>query len=503
MTKGIILLSIVLLCISGCKYEPPASASSLTEESIALDFSRTFAVGGTYSSGFMDGALFTDGQKYSYPNLFAQSLSEIYERDIFIQADIESENGFNLEEGDNTKGKYKLVYESLSSMYVKRIPESGQQIGNWSGDDTDLNDYSFPGLKVHELLNSNGDTNNPYYNRVEGLNGSIIDQIVDKNPTMVILSLGNEDVLSFAFNGASGSDQPNLNTITEIDLIKPEDFQNIAVSIVNKIINETDAEIFIANVINPIETPFFNEIDWALELQEYDTSYIAAAGRFYEELNEQIAKHNFVENGSLPLSERRSIINFQLDAYCEVPTLICEIPFFIDRVNRARVIEDEYLDSDTLSDGTILPKIRQLTEGEKILYDNLPNLHRESLLSGIQPLNDSQVLTHDEIVVIENRIQSYNQILDGIAGSSNRIYLLDFHSVIEKLQANELNDDGVFYTNQFDELSFYSSDGYTINRRGQAFLANTLIEKLNEISESNVPKLKPNLFEGNKIEIGL
>jgi hypothetical protein len=74
--------------------------------------------------------------------------------------------------------------------------------------------------------------------------------------------------------------------------------------------------------------------------------------------------------------------------------------------------------------------------------------------------------------------------------------------VVEKLKNNELSDDGVFYTNEFDELSFYSSDGYTINRRGQAFLANVLIEKLNEISVSKIPKLKPNLFEGNTIQIG-
>jgi hypothetical protein len=450
----------------------------------------------------MDGALYTDGQKFSYPNLFAQTFSEIYERDIFTQADIESENGFNLEEGDNSQGKYKLVYESLSSLYVKRVPEHGEEINNWNGTETELNDFSFPGLKVHELLNSNGDANNPFYNRINNLNGSIIDQIINKNPTMVILSLGNDDVLNFTFNGASGDDQPSLNSISEIDLVKPDDYQNLVNTVVNRIINETDAEVFISNVINPIETPFFNEIDWAFELQEYDTSYIATAGRFYEDLNEQIARHNFVENGTLPLSERRSIINFQLDAYCEVPTLICEIPFFIDRVNRARVIEDEYLDSDTLSDGTILPKIRQLVAGEKVLYNNLPNLNSQSLLSGIQPLDDSQALTHDEIDLIEDRIQSYNQILESIAASNNRVYLLDFFSVVEKLKNNELSDDGVFYTNEFDELSFYSSDGYTINRRGQAFLANVLIEKLNEISVSKIPKLKPNLFEGNTIQIG-
>lgn len=502
MYKGIALLSIIIFSISGCKYEPPASANSLTEESIALDFSRTYAVGGAYTSGFMDGALYTDGQKFSYPNLFAQTFSEIYERDIFIQADIESENGFNLEEGDNSQGKYKLVYESLSSLYVKRVPEQGEEISNWNGNETELNDFSFPGLKVHELLNSNGDANNPFYNRINNLNGSIIDQIINKNPTMVILSLGNDDVLNFTFNGASGDDQPSLNSISEIDLVKPHDYQNIVNTVVNRIINETDAEVFISNVINPIETPFFNEIDWAFELQEYDTSYIATAGRFYEDLNEQIARHNFVENGTLPLSERRSIINFQLDAYCEVPTLICEIPFFIDRVNRARVIEDEFLDSDTLSDGTILPKIRQLVAGEKVLYNNLPNLNSQSLLSGIQPLDDSQALTHDEIDLIEDRIQSYNQILESIAASNNRVYLLDFFSVVEKLKNNELSDDGVFYTNEFDELSFYSSDGYTINRRGQAFLANVLIEKLNEISVSKIPKLKPNLFEGNTIQIG-
>ena len=172
------------------------------------------------------------------------------------------------------------------------------------------------------------------------------------------------------------------------------------------------------------------------------------------------------------------------------------------QVNRARVIEDEYLDNDTLNNGNIIPKLRQLVEGEMVLYDNLPDLHSNSNLSTTIPLNDSQVLTNEEIKIIKSRLNEFNQIISDISNSNSRVNQIDFNRIMEQVKNEELYQDGVIYYNDFGLNSIYSSDGYSLNRRGHAFLTNLLIERINELFDENIPKINPNKFEGNKIEIG-
>ena len=232
---------------------------------------------------------------------------------------------------------------------------------------------------------------------------------------------------------------------------------------------------------------FFNTIGWTLELEIYNRDYIFNATDFWEDFNFLVYQFNFVDEGGVPASQRRPRINFDQDG-------------FPGETSRARVIFDEELNSDTLSDGTVLPKYRQLLDGEFVLYDNLPNLNIDSPLSSTVALADNQALTLKEMAVIRERSISFNEVIHNIASGNNRINVIKRSEIVQKGFIEALFYDGVSYTADFSIYSIFSSDGYTLNKRGNAFVANELIKLLNDSTSSNIKLMNPNLLEGNEIK---
>ena len=278
-----------------------------------------------------------------------------------------------------------------------------------------------------------------------------------------------------------------MGTISKEDIIQVSDYRSEMEDIVNRLLNETNADIFIADLFDPLRSPFFNTIGWVLELEIYNRDYIFNATSFWEDFNFLVYQYNFVDEGGVPASERRPRINFDQDG-------------FPGETSRARVILDEELRSDTLSDGTVLPKYRQLLDGEFVLYDNLPNLNIESPLSATVPLADNQALTLKEMAVIKERVTSFNEVIQSIASGDNRINVINRSQIIQSAHIEALSYEGVLYTADFSINSIFSTDGYTLNKRGHAFIANELIKILSDSTGSDVRLINPNALKGNEIK---
>ncbi|HAH51512.1 MAG TPA: hypothetical protein DCL80_09715 [Balneola sp.] len=484
MKKRKLLFLLPLFVLLGCEYKPTSGEEGVSKME-EVDFSQFYVIGGTYSSGFMDGALYNGGQQYSFPNLFSERLNEIYGQETFVQAEVESELGLNQE--DPSIGKFLIDYPELNTLYPYRSAKGSAELSDWEGSNTELNDYSFPFLNIYEVDDPSLLANNRYYNRISGLSGSLVDEVIQKQPTAVILDLGMDDILQYALNGASGSEFPNLGTIAKEDIIQVSDYRSEMETIVNRLLNETNADVFIMDTFDPLRAPFFNTIGWTLELEIYNRDYIFNATDFWEDFNFLVYQFNFVDEGGVPASQRRPRINFDQDG-------------FPGETSRARVIFDEELNSDTLSDGTVLPKYRQLLDGEFVLYDNLPNLNIDSPLSATVALADNQALTLKEMAVIRERSISFNEVIHNIASGSNRINVIKRSEIVQKGFIEALFYDGVSYTADFSIYSIFSSDGYTLNKRGNAFVANELIKLLNDSTSSNIKLMNPNLLEGNEIK---
>ena len=52
------------------------------------EFTRFYVIGDGFSAGFMDGALTSESQSYSYPNIIGGKINAYFDADLFRQADI-------------------------------------------------------------------------------------------------------------------------------------------------------------------------------------------------------------------------------------------------------------------------------------------------------------------------------------------------------------------------------------------------------------------------------
>ncbi len=473
---------LVIYGLTSCEYTPADITPTSNEVSPSIDYSKMYVLGGTYSSGLMDGALYKTGQSYSYPNLLASQIEEILNDSVFTQAVVESEVGVNAEPFMNDQSRFiDLYFETSTDFYPNRRTVDAEPFADWTFGVNQLNNFSFPGLTLGDLNNpANLSNDNPYVGRVTGLTENPVDAIISQNPEIIIIDLGKDELFNYAFYGASGDDNPDINSITDQDLISNADFQSVYSEIVNRFVNETDAQIFVINFPEILKTPYFNTLSWFFELEIFDIGFVGFLEAHYSTFNSWVARYNYNENPGGPLRPR---VNFDLDN-------------FPNPISRARVIHDETLFDAQLNDGTILDKWRQMSEGELLGYNLEPFIFYENQLGGAVPLPDNLVLTLEEIQVIESRNSDFNFILTDIAALSNRIHLIDINTQINKILDEEFFFDGVQLSAKLDQYSIYSADGYTFNARGNALIANELIKRLNIVTGSSIPTLNLNDFPG-------
>jgi len=487
----ILVLLLPFLALFSCSYNFPEEPESGEGDRLPDSFSEFYVLGDTYASGFMDGALYEGGQEFSYPNIFGKKLNEIYSAPVFQQAEIASKFGFNEEASSaegSLKGKYRLLYRNVLSIYPARDPVEGDELVDWNGSVSDLKDLSIPGLKSFEADSSEALAQNEYFSRLNLGNTTPADLLVNRQPGAVLLHLGYQDILNYALNGGSGNANPNPGMIGENDLTPVSVFENAMNQLVNRLLNETGTDIFIANIFDPLFSPYFQTIFHALEIEKYSAGYLGSVGSHYSDFNNTVFQHNDIENGGAPPELDRPIIVVDPMGYPQISPR-----------NRARVIVDEYLNEAILNDGTVIPKWRQLKENELVLYKNEPDLNESSPLSGQVPLSDEQALTEPEIDFIHQRLIAFNNIIETLASGSERVHLVDIRSVINAVNEDEYIFEGVRPSMEFDRYGIFSGDGYTLNPRGNAIIANELIKTINSIYNANLKLVDVNAYRGNEI----
>ncbi|MDX1587262.1 MAG: hypothetical protein R3222_10970, partial [Balneolaceae bacterium] len=98
--------------------------------------------------------------------------------------------------------------------------------------------------------------------------------------------------------------------------------------------------------------------------------------------------------------------------------------------------------------------------------------------------------------------QEYNLAIKEVVANNSRLYLLDLATLMERVFNGEVSYDGVYYTLEFGSQSIISADGYTLNPKGQALLANKLIKLLNSTFDSSIPLIDVNSLPGTVFRNG-
>jgi hypothetical protein len=183
-----------------------------------LDLSNYISLGNSITAGFMDNALYTNGQNHSFPNLLATQFAiQGVGGGSFNQPDINSANGFSGVSGTNILGRYEL---SLAQQ--RPVPTVGEAIGDFGGNKSELNNFGVPGMKITDATNPG--FANPYYLRFASNPGTstVLGDALSTTPTFFSYWLGNNDILGYAVAGgvdeSSITSQPNFQSALEQSL---------------------------------------------------------------------------------------------------------------------------------------------------------------------------------------------------------------------------------------------------------------------------------------------
>ncbi|MEX0660908.1 MAG: hypothetical protein WEA58_06550 [Balneolaceae bacterium] len=452
-----------------------------------VNFEGFTILGGSVSSGFMDGALYTDGQQNAYPAQLSQLVERQFNTDIYSFLSIESENGLNTDAQNiftnlPLPGKYELQYRSPTTQWPARLPTKGEEINGFSRNLANNSNYSFPGLRFFQIDDEVALMNNIYIEKLgEWPSGqSLLDVALSNNPTLFILEAGIADIFNYAVDGAAGNKNPPMDNIRSNDLTPVSVANKNLTNAVERILSDTDAELFLFTISNPFLLPYFTKLPWHFTEEEFVE--LAFSFNHYGDFNRNVRSYN----QTVDFTEMRPVIVFDVlggDAF------------------KAKVIVDDFLPAAQSPDGIEIPKYRQMSDDDYYLYNgevsHYESMETDTNFGTVTPIPDRYVITQEEAQIITDRRNEFNGIIRELADSNLRVHLIDLEKLIDDVSIGSVSFNGVNYSLNFDYQGIISADGYSLNPKGQALLANLFIEYLNNNFVSKIPLIDVNSQSGN------
>jgi hypothetical protein len=423
---------IFLVLFSGCKPKETKDQWNSGE----VDPSTFVAIGGGITAGYMDDALYGEGQESSLGNLLSLQLQKVG-GGSFNQPIIDSWFiGCNAEGLSRLKLGYKtdcLGVSSLSPLRASSAGELNALSANVFG--SGIHNWGVPLLESTQLSNVTLAQSNAYYARMSNSASpnSVLGSALQMQPTFFSFFVGMDEVLRYARKGAS---QGTLTSELGADGIGFEG------SISNAIdqLTANGAKGVVANIPDIAALPFFTTIP-------------------YNGLNlnaEKAASLNQIYN---PIG-----LYFQVGPN----------PF---------VIQDP-------SAGTF--GVRFMEPGELVLLSVPLDSVKCYQMGSVFPFRDEFVLTSTELTEIRNATNSYNTILLSKANQKGLAYV-DVHAWMDKIKSGVVYN-GVSCSLKFVSGGVVSLDGIHFTPKGNALLANEFLKAINNKYMANVPLIDANKY---------
>ena len=484
---------ILILLSWACTYEFPDTDIIL--DSGSANFTKFICIGDNFTSGFMNGALYTEGQKNSIGSMIARQLEEAT-GGAFPQADISAENGYNLFSSDsnNVYGKFISTYVSPASEDPIIITLPGELPTDYTGDKNQLRDFSIPFLKSYQVDQPDL-SSNLYYDRIAINPGSstLIEQVSASSPNFFVFWVGMYDALHFAVSGGMGEYDPlsDPDLLNDNDLTPEDVFENSIRQMVSTLLTNQQTKGVVVNLPSFDDLPFFYYYQY--DFVTLTNAQKGVAQQHYFTFNKAVILHN-----QIPDIDPRPYIDFNDNGLTLYPQPVV-------------VIDDSLSDGVDLY-GNPLPKYRQLLPGEMVLL-SIPSDQVAYGLGSIIPLEKKYYLNPFEIHKLRVAINTFNDVLSQIvAENPDRLALADLNTTIEELAATGRVDswgipdsfqnffqDGLPIRADLSMNSIFSLDGLHFNQRGNAYVANLIIEAINLHFGSNISSLEVNQYLGNTV----
>ena len=443
--KPVILL-FLLAGIFSCqtKIEEPKITSG------SADLSRFLAVGGSYTSGYTDDALYLEGQQNSYPAILSKSFSAVIAQN-FKQPLVNPGVGIGLD------SNAKLILTTSNFCYGTSFnPVNAAPVGDisnydWIGNQGPFSNLGVPGLRISEINNQllgNPQVGNSFYARfvkMQDNNHTLLSDISEFDPTFFTLWIGMDDLLPYALSGGTKDNDP----------VTAPDFSTtygLNIETLFSALTANNAKGVIAYIPLILDFPYFTTIP-------YDGVVLTSA---------EAAQMNAALSSTYPDLQFHEGSN----------------PFIID-------------------DPSAHNGKRFITSNEFILMsvplDSIKCFHYGSYDLSKNRLNsipDQHVIDEAEAQLITQRIFDMNNEIKDIATANDFAYidLYDFFRQVDK--GIKLN--GVTFTLEYIEGGVFSLDGAHPTAKGNALIANQIINTINQKYGASLREADVNAYPGIK-----
>ena len=463
----------------------------------SVDFSNYVALGGSFTAGFTDGALFTASQENSFPNILSKEFTKIGGGE-FTQPLMNDNIGGIALAGSQLPGSNfapRLVFGGagpvpITSVKGPLVSSTDLAVNNLTGP---FNNMGVPGAKSYHLLydgygnigNLATKTANPYFIRMASSAGAtMLGDAMAKNPTFFTLSeIGGNDVLGFALSGGDGSD-----AITPSAGAVGVGFDATFTYLVS-VLTSTGAKGVVTNVPYITDLPHFTTVPYnPIPLDEATAGYLNSTSA-YGAYNAGIAQ------AFAYLVSVSAISQDDADAEIAKRTINFEASS-----NNAVVIMDESL-TDLTGINPALVSMRQATADDLFVLTASTFIGTEDIpgnpqtVNGVAiPLADKWVLIPSEQQAIKEATDAYNNTIEAVANSNENVALVDLKGILAELAST-----GIIFDNYTLNASLVTGgavglDGIHLTARGYAFMANKFLEAIdtkfgsNFVASGNVAK---------------
>ena len=496
--KNIYKYTFAVLAIGFASCEPEFE-NPVTDEGFyssgTADFSKYVSVGNSLTAGYADGALYITGQQNSYPNIMAQQFEFVGGGD-FTQPLMNDNmgglllNGTQLPDFPNRYVLEILPDEDPSPTRLEGIPTT--DIANkLTGP---FNNMGVPGAKSYHLVapgygNTAGvpmGAANPYFARfASSESATVIGDAAAQNATFFSLWIGNNDILGYATSGGSGVDQTgNLDPSTYAgnDITDPNVFASVYSSQVDAL-TAGGAKGVLVNIPEVTSIPYFTTVP---------TNPIPLDATTAAQLNAQFAAYN---TQILPGLAGMGVITPEEAALRMIN--------FSAGQNFPIMTDDDLTDITAILQGppfnlpaplaTLLGQLRQVKSDDLIvlpastILGTIPDPSNPLGIIGVSiPLGDQWVLAVSEQARVTAASTAYNATIQALAGAKGLAFV-DAKATLAALANGGIPYNGGLLTSEFVTGGAFSLDGVHPTPRGYAYVANLMIQAINDTYDATIP----------------
>ena len=488
------IFAVLALGLVSCdpEFENPVTDDGFYSSGTA-DRSKYVSVGNSLTAGYADGALYITGQQNSYPNIMAQQFALAGGGD-FTQPLMNDNLGGLLLNGTQIT-ENRLVLEILPNEDPAPTRLEGTPTTDIANKLTGpFNNMGVPGAKSFHLV-APGYGNvagvpmgaaNPYFARfASSESATVIGDAAAQNATFFSLWIGNNDILGYATSGGSGVDQTgNLDPSTygPNDITDPNVFASVYSSQVDAL-TAGGAKGVLVNIPEVTSIPYFTTVPTnAIPL---DAATAGALNAQFAAYNTQILPGLAGMGVITPEEAALRMINFSAGQNFPIMT------------------DDDLTDLTQILQGppfslpaplaALLGQLRQVKSDDLIVLTastvlgTTPDPSNPQGVIGVSiPLADQWVLAASEQARVTAASTAYNATIQALAGAKGLAFV-DAKATLAAVANGGIPYNGGILTSQFVTGGAFSLDGVHPTPRGYAYVANLVIQAINDTYDATIP----------------